>query len=173
MVHAAFRPDARGGFAKPFAAAELATLVPGFSVAEAFWSRSAAGVVRGLHFQIPPAAVAKLVFVPTGRIRDVIVDLRADSPSYGRSVAVELDAAGGAIFVPVGCAHGFEVLEGPAITCYLQGGAFDPTADAGVRWDSVGVEWASGDPLLSDRDRFLPAFDELPRLTSAQWSRRD
>ncbi len=173
LLHTAFRPDTRGGFAKPFAAAELASLVPGFSVAEVFWSTSAAGVVRGLHFQSPPTAVAKLVFVPQGRIRDVVLDLRSDSPSYGRAAAVELDAAGGAVFVPVGCAHGFEVLAGPAITCYLQGGPFDPATDAGVRWDSAGLEWASSDPLLSDRDRRLPTFAELPRLTAAEWGRRD
>lgn len=173
LLHTAFRPDARGGFAKPFSAAELAKVVPGFSVAEVFWNSSAAGVVRGLHFQHPPTAVAKLVFVPQGRVRDVIVDLRSDSPSYRQHAAVELDEAGGAVFVPVGCAHGFEVLEGPAVTCYLQSGAFDPATDAGVRWDSAGLVWASGEPRLSDRDRSLPALDELSLLTAAQWGRRD
>jgi dTDP-4-dehydrorhamnose 3,5-epimerase len=171
-LHAAFHADARGGFAKPYSAAAQAVL-PGFTVAEVFWSRSVAGVVRGLHFQTPPTAVAKLVFVTQGRIRDVIVDLRADSPSYGKHASVELDDTGDAIFVPVGCAHGFEVLQGPAVTCYLQGGGFDPATDAGIRWDSAGVSWASAEPLLSDRDRSLPALAELPALTAAQWGRRE
>jgi dTDP-4-dehydrorhamnose 3,5-epimerase len=170
QLHTTFHTDARGGFAKPFAAAD--DVLPGFSVAEVFWSRSAGGVVRGLHFQNPPTAVAKLVFVTQGRIRDVILDLRADSPTFGQHVAVELDETTGPLFVPVGCAHGFEVLHGPAVTCYLQGAGFDPDTDAGVRWDSAGVAWAHGDPVVSDRDRNLPVLAELPQLTAAQWNRR-
>ena len=165
-----FHTDARGTFAKPFAA--TAGALPGFSVAEVFWSRSASGVVRGLHFQNPPTAVAKLVFVSQGRIRDVILDLRSDSPTFGLHVAVELDEASGAIFVPVGCAHGFEVLAGPAVTCYLQDGGFDPATDAGVRWDSAGVTWATTDPVVSERDQNQPALTDLPQLTAAQWERR-
>lgn len=170
QLHAPFRTDARGGFAKPFSAAD--EVLPGFAVAEVFWSRSAAGVVRGLHFQNPPTAVSKLVFVTQGRIRDVILDLRADSATFGQHAAVELDETSGAVFVPVGCAHGFEVLDGPAVTCYLQGGGFDPATDAGVRWDSAGISWATGEAVLSERDRNLPALADLPQLTAAQWHQR-
>jgi len=168
-LHTPFHPDARGGFGKPFSAAALAAVLPGFEVAEMFWSRSAPGVVRGLHFQRPPTAVAKLVFVTQGRIRDVVLDLRADSPTYRRHAVVELDESSGAVFVPVGCAHGFEVLDGPATTCYLQGGAFDPATDAGVRWDSAGIEWATAEPVLSDRDRALPTLDAIEALPTAAW----
>lgn len=170
QVQIPFHVDARGGFAKPFAAADQ--VVPGFRVAEVFWSRSAAGVVRGLHFQSPPTAVAKLIFVTQGRIRDVILDLRADSPTFGQHVSVELDETAGAMFVPVGCAHGFEVLAGPAVTCYLQDGGFDPATDAGVRWDSAGITWSTAGSVLSERDRTLPALADLPLLTAAEWHRR-
>lgn len=170
QLHAPFHTDVRGGFAKPFA--ESDGLLPGFAVAEVFWSRSAAGVVRGLHFQNRPTAVAKLVFVTQGRIRDVILDLRADSATFGQHAALELDETAGAVFVPVGCAHGFEVLDGPAVTCYLQDGGFDPATDAGVRWDSAGITWASDPAVLSDRDRGLPPLADLPQLTAAQWHQR-
>jgi dTDP-4-dehydrorhamnose 3,5-epimerase len=169
---APFRADVRGGFAKPFAAAEVAEVLPDFSVAEVFWSRSGAGVVRGLHFQYPPTAVDKLVFVAAGRIRDVILDVRADSATFGEHVAVELDEAAGAVFVPRGCAHGFEVLEAPAITCYLQSGGFDPATDAGVRWDSAGITWTATDPQLSDRDRGLPGLAEIVSLSADDWLQR-
>lgn len=125
-----------------------------------------------MHFQRPPSAVAKLVFVSQGRIRDVILDLRSDSPTFTKHVAVELDEAGGAVFVPVGCAHGFEVLDGPAVTCYLQSGDFDPATDAGVRWDSAAIAWTVADPQLSERDRTLPALADLPALTAAEWGGR-
>lgn len=172
LLHTPYRPDTRGSFGKPFSV-ETSALLPGFDVAEMFWSRSAAGVVRGLHFQDPPTAVAKLVFVTRGRIRDVVLDLRVDSATYRRHAAVELDEAGGTVFVPVGCAHGFEVLDGPAVTCYLQSGGFDPATDAGVRWDSAGIDWTTTEPLLSERDQALPALEGLAGLTEAEWNRHD
>lgn len=64
------------------------------------------------------------------------------------------------------------MLDGPAVTCYLQDSGFDPATDAGVRWDSAGITWATGHPVLSDRDLSLPALADLPQLTAAQWQQR-
>lgn len=154
-----FHSDLRGGFTKVFSDAALDALGVAFTIREVYWSTSHTGVIRGLHFQTPPAAVAKLVFVTLGTIRDVVLDLRPSSSTYGRYAQFELTATSGAIHVPRGCAHGFEVLEGPATTCYLQDGPFVPDADAGVRWDSAGIDWLTADPIVSERDRALAAFD--------------
>lgn len=154
-----FRQDARGGFSKVYGEAVLEALDVDFTIREVYWSRSSAGVIRGLHFQTPPSTIGKIVFVNSGTIRDIIVDLRPGSATYGEHVEFTLDESSGAVFVPHGCAHGFEVVEGPALTCYLQDGPFDPTTDSGIRWDSVPINWHTTDPVVSDRDRLLPAFD--------------
>jgi dTDP-4-dehydrorhamnose 3,5-epimerase len=130
-------------------------------VKEMYWSRSRSGVIRGLHFQNPPTAVAKIVFATQGRIRDVVLDLRIGSPTYASVVEFELTERSGAVVVPRGCAHGFEVLEGPAITCYLQDGPFDSTTDTGVRWDTAGIVWKTKEPVVSVRDSKLPRLDTL------------
>jgi dTDP-4-dehydrorhamnose 3,5-epimerase len=154
-----FFEDVRGGFTKVLGSASLAAAGIEFTVAEVYWSLSHAGVVRGMHFQNPPSEVAKIVFCTQGRIRDVVVDLRDGSPTYGRTAEFELGPTRGAVVVPRGCAHGFEVLEGPAVTCYLQDGEFSASDDAGVRWDSVGVRWSTTEPVVSERDAALPRLD--------------
>ena len=154
-----FFDDVRGGFTKVFGAAALESAGISFDVQEVLWSRSHTGVIRGLHFQNPPTSVAKIVFTAQGRIRDVVLDLRAGSPTYKHVAEFELTERSGAVVIPRGCAHGFEVLEGPAITCYLQDGPFDPTTDTGVRWDTVGIVWRTADPVVSDRDKALPGLD--------------
>lgn len=167
-----FATDPRGSFAKPYSAEQLRAQGVELSIREVFWSRSETGIVRGLHFQYPPAAVAKLVFVVGGRVRDVVLDLRTDSPTAGQHEVVELDEAAGGLLVPVGCAHGFEVVDGPAVMCYLQDGPFDPSADAGVRWDSAGVDWQTREPMLSERDRALPPLRALEPLSESDWASR-
>ena len=158
-IAAPFFDDVRGGFTKVFGAEALDRAGITFDVLEVYWSRSHTGVIRGLHFQNPPTAVAKIVFCTQGRIHDVVVDLRCGSPTYASVVEFELNESSGAVVVPRGCAHGFEVLDGPAVTCYLQDGAFDPATDAGVRWDSASIAWTTAAPVVSDRDRALPRFD--------------
>lgn len=161
-IAAPFCDDVRGGFTKVFGSAVLAATGIAFDVQEVFWSRSRPGVIRGLHFQRPPAAVAKIIFATQGRVRDVVLDLRVGSPTYGSVFEHDLTERSGAVIVPRGCAHGFEVLDGPAVTCYLQDGLFDPAADAGVRWDSAGIAWKTAEPIISERDRALPRLDAAP-----------
>jgi dTDP-4-dehydrorhamnose 3,5-epimerase len=127
-------------------------------------SRSHAGVLRGLHFQKDPAAVAKLVGVASGRLFDVAVDLRPGSPTFGRWVGEELSAENGRLlFVPEGFAHGFVALEDETIATYLMTGEFSPEHDAGVRWDDpdIGVHWPVEDPILSPRDEALPSLNVI------------
>lgn len=125
-----------------------------------------AGTLRGLHYQLPPAAQAKLVRVVRGRIWDVAIDLRRGSPSYGRHVAAELSAESWSqLLVPVGFAHGFCTLEPDTEVIYKVTSHYAPEHDRGLRWDdpALGIAWpvAAGSVLLSDKDRALPGWAEL------------
>jgi dTDP-4-dehydrorhamnose 3,5-epimerase len=126
-------------------------------------SRSSRGTLRGLHFQTEPGQ-AKLVRCPRGRIFDVAVDLRRDSPSFGRWEGHELDdVTHRQLFVPVGCAHGFAVLSDVADVTYLLSSTYDPATESGIAWDDpqVGVEWPVDTPLLSERDKQAPRLSEV------------
>jgi dTDP-4-dehydrorhamnose 3,5-epimerase len=125
-----------------------------------------AGTVRGLHFQAPPHAQAKLVRVVRGRVFDVAVDIRTGSPTYGRWTARELTAEGGEqLFVPRGFAHGYCTLEPGTEVAYKVDGYYAPASDRGLLWSDPGlaIPWpvAPGDALLSDKDRSLPALSDL------------
>lgn len=131
-------------------------------------SRSRAGILRGLHFQTSPGQ-AKLVRCARGRIWDVAVDLRRDSPTYGQWDGYELDdETHRQLFVPVGFAHGFCVLSDVADVTYKLTSLYDPATEAGIAWDDpeVGVDWPISDPQISERDRTAPRLaevaDELP-----------
>ncbi|MGH2993822.1 MAG: dTDP-4-dehydrorhamnose 3,5-epimerase [Solirubrobacterales bacterium] len=126
-------------------------------------SRSGRNILRGLHFQTSPGQ-AKLVRCLRGRIWDVAVDLRRDSPAYGRWEGHELDdERHRQLFVPVGFAHGFCVLSEEADVAYKLSSRYDPKTEAGIAWDDpdVGVEWPIGDPQLSERDRTAPRLAEI------------
>jgi dTDP-4-dehydrorhamnose 3,5-epimerase len=154
--------DRRGTFVKIFQASTLAMLSLPFEVAELFASHSHRGVVRGLHFQAPPADVAKVVACLDGVVLDAVVDLRVGSPSYGNHCMLELsDARANAVYVPQGCAHGFLVTSEDALVVYLQSGEHDPEREGGVLWSSAGIEWGITDAVLSDRDAAFPMLDEF------------
>lgn len=125
-----------------------------------------AGTIRGLHFQAPPFAQAKLVRVLAGAILDVVVDIRAGSPTYGRFEAVRLTAEGGEqLFVPAGFAHGFVTLEPDTIVFYKVDAYYDRASDGGVFFGdpAIGIDWGIGadDATVSDRDRALPPLAAL------------
>jgi dTDP-4-dehydrorhamnose 3,5-epimerase len=127
------------------------------------------GVIRGLHFQTPPMAQAKLVRVAAGAILDVAVDIRTGSPSYGRHVAVALSAAeGNQLFVPEGFAHGFCTLDPSTEVIYKVNRYYSPEHDRGMRWNdpALGIVWPVGEAeaVLSDKDRRQPLLAELPAL---------
>ncbi len=125
-----------------------------------------AGVVRGLHFQIPPMAQAKLVRVARGAILDVAVDIRRGSPCYGRHVAATLTAAeGNQLFVPEGFAHGYRTLEPDTEVIYKVNRYYSPEHDRGVRWNdpALAIDWGIAEEIaiLSDKDRIQPRFAEF------------
>lgn len=123
-------------------------------------SRSGRGTLRGLHFQAPPHAQAKLVSVLEGAVYDVAVDLRRGSPTFGRHVGVELSAENGRqMYVPAGFAHGFAVTSETALFSYKCSAFYEPLAEGSIRWDDpdLAIDWPVTDPVVSARDaRALP-----------------
>lgn len=124
------------------------------------------GTVRGLHFQVHPHAIAKLVRVSSGSVFDVVVDLRQGSPTYGDHVSAVLSSENWAqIYVPVGFAHGFCTLEPDTEVIYKVTDHWFPAQDKGVAWDdpALGIEWPVGPEraILSEKDRSQPALADL------------
>lgn len=124
------------------------------------------GTVRGLHYQRPPHAQAKLVRCLRGSIVDYAVDIRRGSPTYGRFVSAKLTAIGGEqLFVPIGFAHGFVTLEADVEIAYKVSDVYVPESDGGIAWNdpTIAIDWplpASG-PVLSDKDSALPTLAEF------------
>ncbi len=122
---------------------------------------SARGTVRGLHFQAPPHAQAKLVRCGRGRIFDVAVDVRRGSPTYGNWFGTDLSFENGKqLFVPSGFLHGFMTLEPDSEIIYKCSDFYAPECDGAVRWDSCGIEWPLADiePALSEKDAAAPGL---------------
>ncbi len=160
--------DDRGWFMRTFAAAELASYgIDHTALVEANHSRSHRGVVRGLHTRADTRE-AKLIRVPRGHIFDVVVDLRPNSPAFGRWLGFDLDdVTHQQLYIPGGCAHGFQALSAEVDVCYQVSAAYDPSLDAAVAWDDpeIGVRWPLADPIVSDRDRAAPRLAEIrPQL---------
>lgn len=156
--------DERGFFLEAFNEETFASVGIDFTVKQANLSRSARGVLRGLHFQLPPKPMAKLVRAVKGRIFDVAVDLRKSSPTYLQWFGVELSEENKKmLFVPSGFAHGFYTLE-DADVFYLTSHVFHKELDRGIQFNdpSINVDWQlTGEPILSERDKVNPAFSDL------------
>ena len=125
-----------------------------------------AGTLRGLHFQVLPAAQAKLVSVVRGRILDVAVDIRRGSATFGQHVSVELSAESGLqVYVPTGFAHGFVTLEDDVVVMYKASDFYSPAHDRGIFWNDpdIAVPWPFEDAgiIVSDKDRRLPFLREF------------
>jgi dTDP-4-dehydrorhamnose 3,5-epimerase len=131
------------------------------------------GTLRGIHFQSRPAAQGKLVRCVTGRLLDVAVDLRSDSPTFGRWVSAVLSADElNQLWVPVGFGHGFCTLEPNTVVSYRVTDYYSPQNDLGVRWDDpdIGIPWpdVANPDTLSVRDRRQPSFADLPPYFSVK-----
>ncbi len=156
--------DERGFFLERFRHDVLRELGIDTTFVQDNHSRSQRGTVRGLHFQRPPHAQAKLVSVARGTIFDVVVDIRVGSPSYGRWTGVILDDLDlRQLYVPAGFAHGFAVRSDVADVIYKVDAAYEPGAEGGIRWDdpTVAVSWNVPDAIVSAKDRSLPDLDAI------------
>jgi dTDP-4-dehydrorhamnose 3,5-epimerase len=155
--------DERGFFGRFFCEAEFRKQGIPFRVAQANVGRSRRkGTLRGMHYQVPPHAEDKLVRCVQGAVFDAIVDLRKDSPSYGRWFGLELSAKSSRMFLlPKGTAHGYLTLEDETEIVYLVSEPYSAGAERGIRWDdpSFGIVWPITENLIiSEKDRAWPDF---------------
>ena len=157
--------DNRGYFFESFSQREFESVIGPVTFVQDNQSKSSYGVVRGLHFQKPPHAQAKLVRVVKGKVLDVAVDLRKDSPTFGKYMTVELsDENHRQVFIPKGFAHGFSVLSEEAVFQYKCDEYYAPESEAAIAWDDqdLNIDWKvpAEDVVLSAKDRNHPSLKD-------------
>jgi dTDP-4-dehydrorhamnose 3,5-epimerase len=154
--------DDRGGFIKSFDKAQYRSFGLREDWQEEIHTSSRRGVIRGMHFQTPPAEHAKLLYCVAGEVLDVVVDLRRGSPTFGEHRAFVLQAdRGDALYVPSGLAHGFAARSKTAMMYYKITGPYAPAHDLGIAWDGFGFDWQVENPILSERDRSHPTLADF------------
>ena len=158
--------DHRGYFFESFSEKDFSENVREVKFVQDNESKSCYGVLRGLHFQKPPHAQAKLVRVVKGRVLDVAVDIRKGSPTFGRHVAVELTEDNHRqLFIPRGFAHGFVVLSDEAVFQYKCDNYYAPQSEGSVLWNDpkIGIDWGipEKDVILSEKDGRSPLLEDL------------
>lgn len=163
LIDSEAHADARGYFARVFCEREFGAggLPQRFPQSSISYNRLR-GTLRGLHFQWPPSHEGKLVRCVAGTVFDVMVDLRPQSPTFGRHLTVELSAENArAVFIPHGFAHGFQTLTDGATVLYQMDESYVANLDGGFRYDdpSFGIAWPEPVTMISDRDRLAAAFD--------------
>ena len=166
--------DSRGSFLNAFRSKED-TFIKSWGdrfISQVNISRSEVqGTIRGLHLQVSPHSEAKLVRCLKGRVWDVAVDLRIDSPTFAQWHAVELSPdCGNSLLIPEGCAHGFQTMEPATELLYLHSGSWVPEAETGVRWDDphLAIPWPLSATEMSERDLALPLYSSFFSLPSCR-----
>lgn len=162
LVEPELRGDDRGQFARMFCVDEFAAQgLETVFVQQNMSKTNQKGTLRGLHFQRAPHAEAKLIRCVSGAVYDVLVDLRLDSPTFGRWEAFELTGANShAVYAPPGMAHGFQTLTDDVEMTYLHSARYAPAAEGGVRWDDprFAIRWPMAPTVLAEKDRHWPDF---------------
>ena len=152
LIKANVIKDERGLFTKNFESIEFKKNNLSVEFMEDYYSFSKAGVLRGMHFQLPPFDHHKVVYCTYGNIIDVVLDLRTNSTTYKQVFSIELSAAGGEmLYIPKGCAHGFWTIS-DSIVNYKVGTPYSPSHDFGVHWNSFDFNWPEDNPIVSSRD---------------------
>jgi dTDP-4-dehydrorhamnose 3,5-epimerase len=154
--------DMRGAFVKSFHDTTLKQAGIDFQLKESFYSVSHKNVIRGMHFHHAPYEHAKLVFCATGAILDVAVDIRKNSPTFGKFVSQELSAQNNyALYIPAGFAHGFLSLADDTTTFYFVDGEYNQSADDGIMYNSFGFDWPVQNPIINNRDSGFKTLQQL------------
>lgn len=158
--------DDRGYFFESYRYEEFEEHIGQLTFVQDNESKSSYGVLRGLHYQLPPFAQSKLVRVIDGKVLDVAVDIRRGGPTFGRHVAIELSGENRRqLFIPRGYAHGFVVLSRVAIVQYKVDAYYSGEHERGLRYNdpAIGIDWKikPEDIILSDKDHNLPTLDEI------------
>jgi dTDP-4-dehydrorhamnose 3,5-epimerase len=157
------REDSRGSFARVFCKREFAAQGVDFEIAQCNLARTHhAGVIRGLHYQKPPANEMKLVRCLRGAVLDALIDMRADSPTYRRVYSTRLDAESRrALLVPAGVAHGYQALADDTEFFYMTDQYYSPGLEEGVRFSdpALGIDWPLPPRDVAERDQLWPLLD--------------
>ncbi|HRY99371.1 MAG TPA: dTDP-4-dehydrorhamnose 3,5-epimerase [Bacteroidales bacterium] len=164
LVHPAVFRDERGHFLEPFNARDFEAAGLPSRFVQDNQSCSKAGVLRGLHLQLPPHAQGKLVRVARGAALDVAVDLRRTSPTFGKWTSVLLSAENNTmLWIPEGFAHGFLSLEDDTVFTYKCTAYYHKAAEASIRWNDpeLAIDWGTAEPVLSEKDAMAPFFRDL------------
>lgn len=162
LIHIPKFSDKRGDFIKVFNFDFFKGNGLETNYKENYFSVSGKNVIRGMHFQIPPAAHSKLVYLSQGAILDVVLDIRKKSSTYGQYYIIKIEKKKPiAMYIPVGCAHGFLSLSDNTIINYLQTSPYNPECDKGVKYDSFGLDWEVKNPIISQRDQTFPEFKQF------------
>ena len=169
MIEPRVFEDARGYFFESFSEREFCAEVCDCHFVQSNEAKSSYGVVRGLHFQLPPHAQSKLVRVAKGKVLDVAVDIRKSSPTFGKYVAVELsDENHRQIFIPHGFAHGYSVLSEEAVVEYKCDNYYAPESEGAIAWDdaALAIDWQlpAEDVILSAKDKNHSTLAECETL---------
>jgi dTDP-4-dehydrorhamnose 3,5-epimerase len=156
--------DERGFFARSFCKKEFQENDIDLDIAQSNISfNKKKGTLRGMHYQVSPHAEAKLVSCPRGAVYDVIIDLRLNSPTYCKWLAVELSAQNyRSLYIPKGFAHGFQALSDDTVVLYQMSESYHPESARGIRWDDplFLIEWPSNNQVISVKDRAYPLFNK-------------
>ena len=153
LIENFIRNDNRGYFIKTYTRSLALLNNLDIEVKEIYYSFSKKNVIRGMHFQRPPMDHAKLIYLTSGQITDVILDIRKSSKTYLKYIDLELSAKKNALFIPSGIAHGFLSKEDDTTVVYNQTSVYSKIHDDGILWNSFGYNWGVRDPILSDRDK--------------------
>jgi dTDP-4-dehydrorhamnose 3,5-epimerase len=156
-------PDNRGYFFESFRQDWLESLGIEENWVQDNQSFSQKGTVRGLHFQRPPFGQAKLVRVISGKVLDVALDLRKDSPTFGKTYSTILDSdKNNLLYIPEGFAHGFSVLE-DTVFAYKCSNYYNRSSEGGILWADpfLSINWMVDDPIISEKDKFWPTLKEF------------
>ena len=160
--------DGRGFFLESFREAFFQSLPDPIHFIQDNHVRSEdAGVLRGLHYQAPPAAQTKLVWVSRGAVFDVAVDLRRASPAYGKSCGIVLTSGNFLrLLIPKGFAHGYMTLEPGTECCYKVDHYYSPENEGGLRWNdpALKIDWPEREPIMTERDKNWPLLADLPAI---------
>jgi dTDP-4-dehydrorhamnose 3,5-epimerase/CDP-3, 6-dideoxy-D-glycero-D-glycero-4-hexulose-5-epimerase len=129
------------------------------NIKETWVTKSKKDVIRAMHLQVGAFACEKIISIIQGKVHDVILDIRENSPTYGKYFDIVLDEkTPQALYIPVGCAHGYKVLENNSIVLYMATQLHVSTDDVGIRYDSFGFDWGISHPIVSEKDKNLPLF---------------
>lgn len=157
-----YQSDVRGNFVKLYNQEAFHEMGLDVELREIYYSTSQKGVIRGMHFQLPPHEHDKIVHVIKGSVMDVLVDLRKTSLHFKKVLEIHLTGdQPKSIFIPRGIAHGFKCLEDDTVMLYQVTSGYHPECDTGIAWNSIEYDWAVADPIISERDNSLISLKEF------------